>query len=205
MAGPPPASLEAAPFLAELDPQSHVLLDGQGSELALELSIALVAFGGERPARECRLHGAARLSLVGAVVEVAGGGELRDLGERRVEGRLVRPELELAHARRVDDESAARNPDKLARDGRVAAASVAPDRADGQQLAPTEAVDDRRPGSRYDSSGASPPSVAALTASTGTPSLTASISASSSAGSDARSTLFTTITGSAPLSQAAVR
>ena len=65
---------------------------------------------------------AARLGSVAAIAEVAAGGEGVDVGEGVLEAAF--PELHLAHARRVDEQPAARQIEQLAVRRGVAAALI---------------------------------------------------------------------------------
>src|SRR5262249_10265746 len=83
--------------------------------LPLEFLKALPASGIQRAILERRLNRTAWLGAVRAVAIPAACGERCNIGERRVECvRVHVPELQLAHARRVDDDEARRRDDELA-------------------------------------------------------------------------------------------
>jgi hypothetical protein len=112
-------------------------------ELALELPVA-------REAREIELSclqglpdSATRLGLVGAVAETATGRELGDVLECLLHAVLRLGELQLAHARCVEEEPAARDRDQLPPRRRVAAATVAAEVSD-LDVAAGQAVDESR-------------------------------------------------------------
>src|SRR6478735_2358097 len=93
-------------------------------QLALELLVTGDAVGAERPGGDGGLDRAARLAVMAAVAEPAGGRQLDDVVEGRLDP-LVRPgDLERADARGVDEERAARQLEQLAVGRRVAAARV---------------------------------------------------------------------------------
>ena len=98
--------------------------------LLLELAVAREAVVAQPPVGEGGIDRAAGLPLVAAVGEPAAGGDVRDVGERRVQA-LARPgDAERADPRGVDEERAAGQADQLPVRGRVAAAGVVlPDRA----------------------------------------------------------------------------
>ena len=77
-------------------------------------------------------HGASRLLLVPAVAEVAVGGQRVDVAERILEPAL--PELHLAHARRVDEQPPAGQPQELAVGRRVTAPLILVAHRGGSQL-----------------------------------------------------------------------
>ena len=79
-----------------------------------------------------------------AVREAAPRGERLDVRERLAEPVRRLPELELAHPRRVEHETAAGQEDELAVRRRVPAATVAPDVRGHEQLLAGEAVHERR-------------------------------------------------------------
>ena len=80
----------------------------EGLLLARNLRVALEPIGLERSTGDGGLDGAARFTIVPAVAEAAGRAECRHVRERLIE-RLVRvPQLQFAHAGRVDDDPAAR-------------------------------------------------------------------------------------------------
>ena len=77
-----------------------------GAQLALELHVVPPATLVELARFERLANRAVGLARVGAVVEAALRGELRDVGEGAVEVAL--PDLQLTQARRVDEDRAAR-------------------------------------------------------------------------------------------------
>ena len=80
--------------------------------------------GFERAGFDRRPHGAAGLALVPAVAEAAFGGQRDDVGEHLVDAGLHIGELQFAHARRVDQPAAGRQPMQRAAGGGVAALVV---------------------------------------------------------------------------------
>src|SRR5918994_5858074 len=94
-------------------------------QLALELPVARVAVAVERTVGERAAHGAPRLPLVPAVVEAAPADERFDVAEGCVEPLAHVPQLQLAHARRVEQQPATGQPDELAARRRVPTAPVA--------------------------------------------------------------------------------
>src|SRR6266545_3936287 len=102
-----------------------VLAEADLRQLALELAPALQAFGRELTARHGRFHRASGLAAVTAVAEAAPRGQLLDLGEGGAEPLAGLPELQLAHARRVEDETAAGKHEELPVGRGVAPAVVA--------------------------------------------------------------------------------
>ena len=130
----PPGPLEARPLLSRLRPCAPVLLAREPLELALQLAPALVALEVERPVRERRAHRAARLLRVRAVGEAALRRERLDVSERGLEAGVRVPELQLAHARRVEHEPAVGQRHELAVRRRVPAAAVLADLLRREQL-----------------------------------------------------------------------
>jgi hypothetical protein len=82
-----------------------VLASCQVRELTLELLIALETGGFQVPGRHRSLYCAAGLGLMVTVSEAALLREDRDVLESRVQPVARIPELELAHAGSVDDDS----------------------------------------------------------------------------------------------------
>src|SRR5262245_48650807 len=83
-----------------------VLLLRERRQFILQLQVALETVRGETAFLDRRLHRAARLVSMPAVGEVAGQPELLDIVERLAYRLVHVPQLQLAHARRVDDEAA---------------------------------------------------------------------------------------------------
>src|SRR5688500_3446871 len=81
---------------------------------------------GERALAQRLLHGAARLAFVGAIAEATTLSELVDFGEAAAGGRAfaLGEQRELTHARRVDQDPAARQNHELPLARGMAAASV---------------------------------------------------------------------------------
>ena len=75
--------------------------------LVLQLQEAFEAVGREGAVFDRLLHRAARLVAMPAVGEVTAGGQLHDVLEGLARAFVLRPELQLAHARRVDQQAAA--------------------------------------------------------------------------------------------------
>ena len=113
--------LPAAPLFPALQ---RVLADLQGAHLGPELAKALQARGVEPPLLDRGTDRAAGLVRVAAVREAAGGEEPAHVLEGRVEARPVGPELDLAQARRVEEQGAAGQGDQLAVGRGVSAALV---------------------------------------------------------------------------------
>ena len=110
-----------------------------------QLPVVFQPVGVDCAALDSGPHGTARLAVVRAVREPASVRQRADVVERRIDGGLVRPRLQLAHPRRVDQQRAARQLHQLPRGGRMATLAVCvADRADTQRLAPEQAVDQRR-------------------------------------------------------------
>src|SRR5215210_9284563 len=93
-------------------------------ELALQLEVALPAFGRQGAVGERRADRAAGLGVVRAVREFALVHELRHVGERLFEPLFCLPELQLAETGRVDQDAASRKQEKLTVRRRMAAAPV---------------------------------------------------------------------------------
>ena len=72
-----------------------------------------------------RLHRAARLGVVSAIVEAAAVGERRDIVEGLTDSVLGRPESDVAHPGGVDQQPAAREGDELTVGGRVPSPTIA--------------------------------------------------------------------------------
>src|SRR5687767_10555713 len=90
--------------------------------LALEFLETLPALGRERAAVEGCLNRAAGFAAMRAIAEPTLAGEVRDIGECGVERTCIGfPELQLAHARRVNHQCAGGGDDQLAVGGRVPA------------------------------------------------------------------------------------
>src|SRR5437879_182043 len=79
-----------------------VLLSREPAQLALQLAPAREPIGIQRSGLRRGAHGASGLAHVTAIGESTLARQRVDLGERALERRLVRPELQLAHAGRVD-------------------------------------------------------------------------------------------------------
>src|SRR5690242_19770364 len=73
-------------------------------ELALQSAIMLEARPIELAGFNRGADGAAGLAVVDAIGEAARLGERRDVGERRLDPIVAGPRLQLAHARRVDQQ-----------------------------------------------------------------------------------------------------
>ena len=113
-------------------------------ELALELQIAVPPLSGQRPVFERGLDGAAGLSVVGTVGELAMCEALRHVFESPVDTVVGNPELELADARGVDHESACRELYELATGRRVATFAVVANLLCREQLLACQGVDECR-------------------------------------------------------------
>ena len=112
-------------------------------KLLLELDVALPAGGFEGAVVERLPHRAARFGTVPTVTETALCGERFDVLERHAEALFISPQLQLAHARGVDDDAAAGLDDQLAmRRGVAPAPVVLTHFADGE-LSTEEGVDKR--------------------------------------------------------------
>src|SRR5512135_1521914 len=134
-----------AELLLGLAPGLLVLFEDQLLELAALLEVALEAARVERAVGDRLPHGAARLVPVAAVLEPAARRQLLDVTERPEEALLTGPQLELAHARRIDQQSASRQGDELPPRCRVSAPAVLfADRRRRQSLGADQPVDDRR-------------------------------------------------------------
>src|SRR5262245_45940260 len=94
-------------------------------ELCLQLAVILDALRGEPAVFDGLAYRAARLVLVPAVGEEALLGQLFDVGEARPEPIAGVPELDLAHARGVHEETTPGQPDELAMNRGVAAFAIA--------------------------------------------------------------------------------
>ena len=176
------------PFLVTAQP--GIRADRDRPQLALQLDPASVALGGELARGERRIHRASWLGRVRAVVEATVRRQRLHVGERLVDAAAI-PQLQLANARRVDHDAAARQLDQLAMHRRVPALVVVDARLlHGHALAADEAIHERRlaDAARAEQDGGDArleprtQLVAALagqplTTCTGTPSATASTSA----------------------------
>src|SRR5205814_7362690 len=110
--------------------------------LARKAPVVLDAIGIEVPLRDSGSNRAARLAVMRAVAEAAAARKLRQIVERRVETVAFEPRLQLTHARRIDQQGAARQLEQLACSRRMASLTVGrTDCRDAQQLAPEETVD----------------------------------------------------------------
>src|ERR1043166_1853899 len=118
----PMALVDSFPAFLEVARKSRVSLARRVRLFTLEFLETLPAIEFERPVLERALDRTTGLIAMRAIAEPAQGGERRDIGKRRVErrGRRV-PELQLAHARRVDDEHAGWRDDQFAPGRRVPA------------------------------------------------------------------------------------
>src|SRR5437588_11677419 len=102
-----------------------LILKNRGvAHLGLHLPIILIARRVERALFERLSHGAARLALVPTVAEAALCRDRFDVLERLAQTLLAHEQLKLAHARRVEDESAAREHQRPAVRRRVPPAHV---------------------------------------------------------------------------------
>src|SRR5262245_41036462 len=102
--GLPHAAGEATAVLPLLGAEPCALPHLEPVQLALELGVALPGLGVERPVRKRGLDRAAGLAVVRAVGEAAPGGELLDVRERALDPVAGLPELELPHARGVEQD-----------------------------------------------------------------------------------------------------
>src|SRR4249919_513946 len=98
--------------------------DGGGIAFVAQLAIRQVARFFQRAVLDRRADRAAGFVAVAAVAEAAIGGERLDILETTIGEILLAAELELAHARRVDQATALRQRDQHAIGGGVAAALV---------------------------------------------------------------------------------
>src|SRR5262245_17065901 len=89
-----------------LQAREIVLAEMELPQLALELAVALQAPGRQLAALRRGFDGAAGLALVPAIGEAAALGERLDVGEGGLDALVSLPELDLAQARRVDDQAA---------------------------------------------------------------------------------------------------
>ena len=131
------------PLLFEL--RVDVLLTRAELLLQVQLAIALEAAGVEPSVSDGVCDGAARLSLMSAIAKAAGFSERVDVGKRAPE-RLARvPQLQLPHARRVDEDAAARHENHLPVAAGMTSATVAgADLAGAKQLFADQGIRDRR-------------------------------------------------------------
>jgi hypothetical protein len=132
------------PLTLAFDQRTLVLLTLDMSAFRIQLAEALEPAPGELPGRDCREYRATGFVAVPAVAEPAVGSEVGDVRKGLRQAAAV-PQLQLAHARRVDQQPAAGKENQLAIRAGVAAAAVpVPDFLRAQQLVSHEAVDDRR-------------------------------------------------------------
>src|SRR5207253_10052216 len=93
-------------------------------ELVLQFQIALEPFRRDLSLRNRGLHRAARLDAMLAVGEVASGSERVDFVERFAHALAGIPQLQLAHARRIDHQSSIRQHHELTMRRRVTPARI---------------------------------------------------------------------------------
>src|SRR6185503_14552751 len=93
--------------------------------LPLQLAIALEPRLGEHAARDGDNDGAARLAGMAAIAEAAALADRLDVGERAGDSLAGLPQLQLAHARGVDQDAAAGEQHELTARRRVPPAAVA--------------------------------------------------------------------------------
>src|SRR3954469_19917916 len=140
----PQLAVSPPPLLSGFRAQARILPDVEGSQLPLQLDVAVEALCLQRPVRDAGLYGAARLVEMRAVREPASTRELDDVRERRVEDAFVRPERELPHPWCVQQKRAARKRDELAVRRRVPATSALARVCGRKQLSARQTVDQRR-------------------------------------------------------------
>src|SRR6185503_9932787 len=107
-------------------------------------AVALQSLARQPPLVDRRLHRAARLLHVSAVVEAAAGGQLVHVGEGLVDALVGVPQLHLAQTRRVHEQRASRQLEELPRRGRVAAGAVLGELLRGLSLVAQQPVGQRR-------------------------------------------------------------
>src|SRR5690606_36243371 len=113
--------------------------------LLAELLVARQALRSQLPGLDRRAYGAAGLLAMRAVAEAAVRAKTFDVGKGGGECFAGFPELQLPHARRVDEEAAGREHDELACRARVPAATVRLAHfPGGQQRAADQLVGDTR-------------------------------------------------------------
>src|SRR5215217_5394154 len=115
----------------------------QCAQLAPQLRVTRHALVRQATVRDGGDDGAAGLTRVPAVTEAALGRERRDVLERALDGYVVRPELHLAEARRVDEQSAAGEQDELALGRGVPSAVVSAERSRREVPASEQPVRER--------------------------------------------------------------
>jgi hypothetical protein len=126
------------------DQRTLVLLTLDMCAFRIQLAEALEPAPGELPGRDCGDHRAAGFVAVAAVAEPAVGGEVRDVRKGLRQAAAV-PQLQLAHARRVDQQPGVGQENQLAVGAGVPAPAVpVPDFLRAQQFLSHKAVDDRR-------------------------------------------------------------
>ena len=116
-----------------------------GGDLALQLAVALQSIWIEGSGHQSRLNRATGFGLVEAVIEVARGGNLGNVGKRGIDTPVVLDQTQLPHAGRVDEHSPTRQGHEFAPRRRVPASRIVfPDAAHVLNLAAHELVDQGR-------------------------------------------------------------
>src|SRR5207247_7183758 len=100
---PPDDGGARLPSRIRLQPYALFLALRQLRQFVPQLQITLEAFGCQPPFLNRRFHRAAWLIAMAAVGKVAAGSERFDLVKRLADTIVGIPQLQLAHARRVDD------------------------------------------------------------------------------------------------------
>src|SRR5438105_8107280 len=139
--------VQPLPFPLEFGRRGLVPLAFLERRFAREAAVILEAIRVEPPHLHRRGDGAAWFPRVRAVAEPAAVREMGDVVERRRDGVAVGPRLQFAHARRVDQQRAARQDDELPRGRRMPAAALFVDRArrgGPERVASEKTIDDRR-------------------------------------------------------------
>src|SRR5215471_10005446 len=84
------------------------------ARFALQLAVAFETRFADRARAQRRFDGASRFAIVRAVTEAALASSFGDFVEDRIDAFLRRPELQLAHAGRIDERGAVGQRDQLA-------------------------------------------------------------------------------------------
>src|SRR5579862_4702026 len=129
----------------DVEPGALVLLSGLVLLLRLQLAVTLETLGAEGAGVHGRDDRAAGLGHVAAVAEAAASAKRFDVGKRSRDRLPGVPQLQFAHARRVDQDAAAREEHELAAGARMTAAVNARTHvARSEDLLADERVGERR-------------------------------------------------------------
>src|SRR5262249_32663773 len=103
--------LDILPFLSVLLSNARIDFSLLETQFRLQLAVVLQPLTAQFIIFNCRFHRAARLAMVTAIAKFATNCKLLDFSKRLCQPRFTIPELQLTHARRINDHTSLRKHD----------------------------------------------------------------------------------------------